>query len=879
MEMRFINVKYFSYIKTQFGINTCNLLKEFIKLTNQSIMLRVRIRLLRNCIKFKLIPPHLDMCNRYEKKLSFFHNNSRTRLRLLVYEHVRSVLRVEMDDAYRQLAINSKNIFKIQNKIWNSMPWFIANKFFIHQDRNRYIKWSTEINRINKKVEWMISKRNDKTKKDIKPIKYYTNNKQSELTISLNKVTNSSNEIIVTPNDFILEKQLNEEHNNWFVNLSKKMIPNEVRLLLQLGEKFGLPLVDKNKEKTVVEFIKCIEKNIFKEVDGISNHIRNQSVPLIKKLLNKRSNSLGQNEKLVLNWLKQTKSFAIENPDVLFTKADKGNATVAMDLFEYNNKMTEIFSDANTYCIVKKDPSRKLSNQLRSVLSGWLKNEYIDLHTYRKLMVTDGMLPRAYGLPKLHKTGHPLRVIISSLKSPLYNLSCYLHNIIKDSVPQANSSVENSFKLVKNLNGKILEQGYTFASLDVVSLFTNVPIENVYEAISNKWSFIESHTAIPKREFIIALKLILESTFFSFDKVIYKQIYGTPMGSPLSPIVADLVLQDLETKAIKELPLELPLYYRYVDDILFAAPVELLHKISEIFNSLHDRLRFTLEIGVDNRINFLDVTVILKDQKILFDRYEKPTNTGRYINYHSQHPLSQKKSIIYGLIDRTILLSHPQFHEKNLKHVINTLLDNCYPLPFVFSTINTRLKTLSNRITSETNIYNNSNDISTNKDKTTFFTIPYVRSISESFLPITKKYGFNIAFSIPNALNRFIKRGKDKINVMAQNECVYKIKCSNCDMCYVGQTKRQLGTRIKEHISDIKKKSGSLSVVSNHRLENNHEMDWSGVMILDKESSYVKRIISEMVHIKRQHICLNKQSDTDLLSDTYLPIIDVLSPT
>jgi len=648
-----------------------------------------------------------------------------------------------------------------------------------------------------------------------------------------NKDTNSSNEIIVTPKNFKLDKPLNEAHDNWFVNLSKKTIPDEVRLLLQLGDKFGLPIVEKDKEKTIVEFIKCIEKNIFKEVDSISNQIRNQSVPVIKKLLKKKSNILDQNNKLVLKWLQQTKLYAIDNPDVLFTKADKGNATVAMDLVEYNNKMTEIFSDANTYTIVKKDPIKKLSNQLRNVLSVWLKNKYIDLHSYRKLLVTDGLLPRAYGLPKLHKTGHPLRVIISSLKSPLYNLSCYLHNIIKGSLPQANSSVGNSFKLVKNLNGQNLEQGYTFASLDVVSLFTNVPSENVYEAISNRWSLIECHTAIPKKEFIIALKLILESTFFSFDKIIYKQIFGTPMGSPLSPIIADLVLQDLETKAIKKLPLELPLYYRYVDDILFAAPVDQLDIIREIFNSFHDRLSFTLEIGVDNMINFLDVTVILNDQKILFDRYEKPTNTGRYINYYSQHPVSQKKSIIYGLIDRTILLSHPQFHEKNLNCVINTLLDNCFPLPFVFSTINKRIKTLANRIVRETNMEDNSKDISTNKDKIPFFTIPYVKSISESFLPITKKYGFNVAFSIPNTLNRFIKRGKDKINLMAQNECVYKIKCSNCDTSYVGQTKRQLGTRLKEHKADFKKKSGSMSVVSNHRLDNNHEMDWNGVTILD----------------------------------------------
>jgi len=113
---------------------------------------------------------------------------------------------------------------------------------------------------------------------------------------------------------------------------------------------------------------------------------------------------------------------------------------------------------------------------------------------------------------------------------------------------------------------------------------------------------------------------------------------------------------------------------------------------------------------------------------------------------------------------------------------------------------------------------------------------------------------------------------------MSQNDVVYKINCLNCDNSCVGQTKRQLSTRLKEHMSDIRKKNDTLSVISNHRLEYNHDMNWSEATILDIESSYVKRIVSEMVHIKRQHKGLNKQSDTDLLSDMYLPIIEILSP-
>jgi len=877
MEMR-LKFKYFSYIKSYFGTNTVKLIKEFIKLTNQSIMLRARIRFLKNCNTFKLIPPHLDKVKNYGNNLSFFHDSFKKRLRLAIHEHVRMVLRLELDDAYRQLTINMNMIFKLHNKIWKVLPWYVANKFFVYQENNGNVKWIKEVNRINKKIEWLIEKRNVNLKKDIKPIKYYySETNRNELKISTNGNTSASSVINVTPDKFELEKPLDKLHDNWFVNLSNKKIPEEVQLLLQLGEKFSVPIVEKEKERTIVEFIKCIEKNIFKEVDEISNQIRNQSIPIIKKIM-KIPNSLEKNEKLILRLLKQTKHFATENPDILFTKADKGNVTVAMDLLDYNKKMTEIFSDQNTYTMVKRDPIKKLSYQLREILANWLKKEYIDLHTYRKLLVTDGLMPKAYGLPKLHKTGHPLRVIISSLQSPLYNLSGYLHNIIKNYVPEAKSSIGNSFKMVKNLNGKTIDSAHTLASLDAVSLFTNVPAEKIYEAISNRWQMIECGTAIPKNEFLLAIKLILESTFFSFNYTIYKQIFGTPMGSPLSPIVADLVLQDLESSAIKRLPSHLPLYYRYVDDILLAAPIEQLDTILGVFNSFHERLQFTLEISTNHKINFLDVTVIIKDQRLLFDRYEKPTNTGRYINYYSQHPWPQKLSIMYGLIDRTILLSHPQFHEKNLKIIINTFLNNCFPLPIIFSTINKRIKTLMNKMARESNIEEGLKEKQSNKDKMSFFTIPYVKSISERFLPIIKKFGFNASYSISNTLHRFIKKGKDRIDLTSQMECVYKINCSNCENSYVGQTKRQLGTRLKEHKSDIKKKSGNLSVVSKHILENNHEMDWSEVAILDKEPSYAKRIISEMIYIKRQHRGINKQSDTELLSDTYLPIINILPP-
>jgi len=173
------------------------------------------------------------------------------------------------------------------------------------------------------------------------------------LNISLKNKTNSLKEINISPDNFILDSPLNELHDNWFVNLSKKTIPDNVRLLLQLGERFSLSFVKKDRDKTIVEFIKCVEKNIFKEVEIIGSEIRNQFVSIIMRIFKKIKN-IDHNEKLLLRCLHHTKKFAKDNPDILFTKADKGNATIAMDLSEYKSRMIEIFSDSNTYTVIKK---------------------------------------------------------------------------------------------------------------------------------------------------------------------------------------------------------------------------------------------------------------------------------------------------------------------------------------------------------------------------------------------------------------------------------------------------------------------------------------------------------------------------------------------
>jgi len=368
---------------------------------------------------------------------------------------------------------------------------------------------------------------------------------------------------------------------------------------------------------------------------------------------------------------KITKKFLFDHPDIIVTKADKGNVTVSLDRTDYLNKMHDLLSDRETYVAVNCDPTKKITAQLKDLLQRWRRNDYISIGTYRSLLNTDGILPRAYGLPKIHKNDCPLRIIISSINSPLYSLAAFVHDILFKNLTFPNSHIENRFALIKKLNNMFLDDYYDLISLDVVSLFTNVPLDLVIGGIAKRWHLIKNKISIPYNEFLISLKLIMDSAYFQFDNTIYRQIFATPMGSPLSPILANIIMSDLEDRAISSLPVSLPFYVRYVDDIVLAAPRQHIPLILNVFNSFYNRLRFTIEYSNNNSINFLDTTIIINNNYIEFNWYRKPTFSGRFLSFFSNRPLSHKKGVIIGFTDRVFKLSHPRFHNENFSFISN----------------------------------------------------------------------------------------------------------------------------------------------------------------------------------------------------------------
>lgn len=102
-------------------------------------------------------------------------------------------------------------------------------------------------------------------------------------------------------------------------------------------------------------------------------------------------------------------------------RTDKGNATVPIDKHIYISKMTNLLNNTNTYLTVNKNSTKKLINELHCLLSKWKKKSYISDIKYKSLNCTDGVLPIAYGLPKIHKPDCFLRINVSSVNTPIYN--------------------------------------------------------------------------------------------------------------------------------------------------------------------------------------------------------------------------------------------------------------------------------------------------------------------------------------------------------------------------------------------------------------------------------------------------------------------------
>ena len=136
-----------------------------------------------------------------------------------------------------------------------------------------------------------------------------------------------------------------------------------------------------------------------------------------------------------------------------------------MDKHQYREKVLSMLNDKQTYTALKSDPTGRTERDLNQHLLLLKKSNKISEEMYKLLCSSDGLAPRLYGLPKIHKEGVPLQPIVSFVNSPTYNVSRYLARVLS---PVVGNTVKNSQHFAEFIRGQTLDADQMLVSFDVV---------------------------------------------------------------------------------------------------------------------------------------------------------------------------------------------------------------------------------------------------------------------------------------------------------------------------------------------------------------------------------------------------------------------------
>ena len=177
--------------------------------------------------------------------------------------------------------------------------------------------------------------------------------------------------------------------------------------------------------------------------------------------------------------------------------------------------------------------------------------------------------PRMYGLPKIHKSGIPLRPILSMCHSAQHSLAKWLVEVLNPVLEfYSVCCVKDSFtfsSIIRRL--PVCMESQFLVSFDVVSLFTNIPLD---ETISICADFLYCSPSIaslpfPGGAFIELMGIATKSVSFSFNETMFRQIEGVSMGSPLGAILGNIFVEFHERRLFDRFPKPF-IYLRYVHD-------------------------------------------------------------------------------------------------------------------------------------------------------------------------------------------------------------------------------------------------------------------------------------------------------------------------
>ena len=384
-----------------------------------------------------------------------------------------------------------------------------------------------------------------------------------------------------------------------------------------------------------------------------------------------RRNNLSNRERQVLNSLKKRQ-------DIIIKKADKGDTIVVEAIHNYTKDGLTHLSNNKFYHRLAEDFNPEINQSINKFLNNAHRRGLIDNNTFDYLSPpTNYRTPLIYFLKKLHKQPISVRPIVSHVNSPTCNISSFIDILLKPIVKEIPHILSNSTQLVKDLLTVNISNHTTLVSLDVTSLYPNIPIT---ESIDIILKFIEDHNNPTHPPICIIkslLSFVLKYNCFNFGDLFFLQVHGIAMGTKLAPNYANLFMADFENKFVFNYPIQPTYYRRYIDDIFFIweySTTELQQFIDHL-NSRHPTIKFTQTIS-DKQITYLDLDIYINETRLHTKTHFKTTNTFSYLHGQSNHPPSTFKGVYKGENIRILRNTSDQDTYNNTCKFINNQFNN-----------------------------------------------------------------------------------------------------------------------------------------------------------------------------------------------------------
>ena len=630
------------------------------------------------------------------------------------------------------------------------------------------------------------------------------------------------------------DKKRQKPDDNWVRNISSRPLDKTETQVLSYGLKHSVT-PKRIPTEAIVSSVEAVLSRQRELSESAKDNIRSRIASTIQSASLPDSN-LTKDERQALKRLKT-------DENIVILPADKGRVTVVMDKTDYYDKMDALVNDKQTYQVLKRDPTPALQRKLNSKLLDLKKTDAIDIQRYNRLRCRVPQPPKLYGLPKLHKPNIPMRPIVSFCGSPTYQLSKYLTTVLKPLTDESRHKLQSTENFIDAIKTVQVPDDYKLVSFDVKSLFTSIPLQLALDCTETAINNSTIELPLPTDDLMDLLNLCLTSTYFQYNGKHYKQLHGTAMGSPVSVVVAEIVMQNIEERALATYKRTLPLWLRYVDDTFTAVHKDEIDDFHEHLNGQNADIQFTKEIEENGKIPFLDCLVTRDKNELRTTIYRKPTHTDRLLDQSSYNPTSHKATTIRTLTRRAQLVcDSPDSLTDENKYLDNVFNKNNYNRDFI-----------------RHNTYRNSEPNATNTNATpvTTATIPYIKGTSETIARILQPYNIRVAHKPITTLRQLLTNVKDKDEPSDRRGAVYKIKCCDCQATYIGETGRNLNVRLTEHKRATR--NGDINNhIAEHHLKTNHRIDWDSAECVTYSTDYYQRISLESWFTNLEQTPLNR---------------------